>query len=267
MTTVARRALLRLCDDLTETLFPSVCRQCGADLADPPRVVPRAARRHAPLWNGSLRRPLVGSLSLPLRLLCPACSATLESPRTLGTLPACRIPVVAAFAPAPALFELIHAIKYEAKTELAPYLAAFLARAARRALGRALYLVPVPLHPERLHARGFNQSALLAHGIAVRLGVPSFEHVLLRTRATQPQARLRAEARAANVAGAFARSGSLPEGQACWVLVDDVVTTGATAAAALAALGAPPDRSAVLTLCHARPGPPEGLAGVPTVDL
>jgi ComF family protein len=254
------RVLQRLLEDVTEALFPSACRQCGAALADPPVAVPRAVRRHAPLWNGQLRRPLAGPLSLPLRILCPACCATIVPPGAAATLPSTRVPVVAAFAPAPALFELIHAVKYEAKTELVPHLAAFLARAARRALGRSLVLVPVPLHTARLRARGFNQSALLAHGVAARLGVPVLDNVLSRTRATAPQARLPAEARATNVAGAFDRAGRLPAGESCWVLVDDVVTTGATAAAALVALGVPPERAAVLTLCQARPEPPGGAS-------
>jgi ComF family protein len=224
-------------------------------LADPPVVVPRPARRHAALWNGRLRRPLAGPVSLPLRILCPACCATLVAPCEVGALPATGIPVVAAFAPAPALFELIHALKYEAKTELVPHLAACMARAARRVLGPDLCLVPVPLHATRLRARGFNQSALLAHGVAARLGTPVLEHVLARTRATTPQARLPAAARAANVADAFQRRGRLPAGGSRWVLVDDVVTTGATAAAAFAALGVGLESAAVLTLCHARPEP------------
>ena len=68
------------------------------------------------------------------------------------------------------------------------------------------------------------------------------------------------------VAGAFVRAGSLPDAEALWVLVDDVVTTGATAQAALAALGAPPGRGAVLTLCQARPVPPPSPAPGPGTD-
>jgi predicted amidophosphoribosyltransferase len=257
--TIDRRSLQRILEDVTEALFPSACRHCGTELADPPAKVPRAARPHAPLWDGRVRRPLVGAATLPLRILCPACCATLVAPGAAAALPATGVPVVAAFEPGPALFELIHAIKYEAKTELVPHLSAFLARAARRTLGRSLCLVPVPLHETRLRSRGFNQSALLAQGVAARLGVPVLERVLQRTRATAPQARLPAAARAANVAGAFCCGVRLPEGESCWVLVDDVVTTGATALAALAALGVPHSKAAVLTLCHARAEAPGGL--------
>lgn len=251
---ILRRALQRSLEDIAETLFPSACRSCGADLGDPPAAVPRPARRHAVLWNGRVRRPLAGSWTLPLRILCPQCCAALVPPDTLGVLPASAVPVVAAFSPAPPLFELVHALKYEAKTELVPHLGGCLARAARRVLGNEFALVPVPLHVSRLRARGFNQSALLAREVAARLGAPLFEELLQRPRATSPQAQLAAAARVANVAGAFARTRVLPAGASRWVLVDDVVTTGATARAALLALGAPAERCTVLTLCQARPG-------------
>jgi len=121
-------------------------------------------------------------------------------------------------------------------------LAAMVALSGRRA-GLPALLVPVPLHPARLHERGFNQSAQLARHAARWLGRPMAAGLLRRPRATLPQTSLEAAARRRNVAGAFAAA----PGAADWLrrhpanaghvaLIDDVLTTGATAAAAALAL-------------------------------
>jgi ComF family protein len=93
--------------------------------------------------------------------------------------------------------------------------------------------VAVPLHRVRLRERGFNQSALVAREIARGLGVP-LGPALVRTRATRSQTVLSREERAKNVAGAF-RAESACAGRRV-LLVDDVVTTGATFRAAAGAL-------------------------------
>ncbi len=103
--------------------------------------------------------------------------------------------------------------------------------------------VPVPLHPDRLHERGFNQAAQLAAQAARWLGRPVSLRLLQRRRSTAPQTSLERAERQRNVAAAFAPSPTA----AAWLerqprsirhvaLVDDVLTTGATAEAAAAAL-------------------------------
>jgi predicted amidophosphoribosyltransferase len=235
-----------LVDDLAAVLFPDRCRVCGRDLDTALAGAPR--RGLSRLCSGRLRRRLAGSLGVPLRLLCPFCSARLRAPDRSGAdvWPACA----SAFAPDPAIFALVHAFKYEGLVELGPWLGAHLARAARRGLPtRELVLVPVPLHAERLRARGFNQSLLLAAEVGRRLGAPVLDGQLVRRLDTPPLARLPHEEREARVRSAFARMGPLPRGDALLVLVDDVVTTGSTARAALAALGLQRgDRCAVLCL-------------------
>lgn len=112
-------------------------------------------------------------------------------------------------------------------------------------------LAPAPLHWRRRRARGFDQTAWLARELGGALGLDVACGALLRVRATPPQGDPRVASRAANVDGAFAASrGARLRGRDV-VLVDDVLTSGATARACAAALlGAGARRVAVLTACR-----------------
>lgn len=88
-------------------------------------------------------------------------------------------------------------------------------------------LVPVPLHPRRLLARGFNQSREIARLISSRRGLPIRQAALSRVRRTTPQMELAREARTENIRGAFAASGKILSGRSV-LLIDDIMTTGAT---------------------------------------
>jgi ComF family protein len=102
--------------------------------------------------------------------------------------------------------------------------------ATRQLLLPGAVLVPVPLHPLRRQERGFNQSELLARELARRSGL-ALSDAMVRRKDTIPQTGLSAAARRRNVAGAFAvRKRGAVAGRAV-VLVDDVLTTGATAMA------------------------------------
>jgi len=89
----------------------------------------------------------------------------------------------------------------------------------------------VPLHPRRLRERGFNQAALLAHEIARRTDRACCADALVRRQDTVPQAGLSAAARRRNVRAAFAVRRKASVAGRTVTLVDDVVTTGATALA------------------------------------
>jgi ComF family protein len=125
---------------------------------------------------------------------------------------------------------LVHALKFNDRLEMAGVLAVQMARAGAELIGDCDVVVPVPLHRGRLFSRRFNQSALLAERIA-RLSARDYAPAaIVRAKRTRHQIGLSAAERHRNVAGAFkvpAETRPLIEGRRV-LLVDDVMTTGAT---------------------------------------
>jgi len=133
---------------------------------------------------------------------------------------------------------LVHRFKYGDRLDLTPMLGQWMARAGRELTREADALVPVPLHWRRLWARRFNQSAALAFAVGRAAGVPVLAESLKRVKATPQQVGLDKGERAKNVQGAFRVSPEHKPDVAGrrLILVDDVLTSGATVDACARAL-------------------------------
>jgi ComF family protein len=133
---------------------------------------------------------------------------------------------------------LVHTLKYQDRTDLAPTMGRWMARAGSELLAEADALVPVPLHWRRAWHRRYNQSGALAAVIGRQSGVKLKAELLQRSRATEQQVGLSRAQRASNVQGAFrvpsARQAEVSGARI--VLIDDVLTSGATVDACARAL-------------------------------
>ena len=224
--------------------------------------------------GGGLRAALRAALDVALPPLCPSCRAPLGD--GVGLCADCwsklslieprycaRLGIPFTYDPGPGLLSmeaiadppaydraraavryddiaraLVLSFKYGDRLDLAPMMGRWMARAGRELVSDADALLPVPLHWRRLWARRFNQSAALAGAIADISGLPLLHGALKRVRATPQQVGLSKTERADNVQGAFrvpADEKTAVAGRRL-VLIDDVLTSGATVDACARAL-------------------------------
>ena len=206
---------------LERWLLPAECLLCqGPAGADDPLICDLCRRRWRPVTGpGCARCGQPAADDLPCRL-CAEWPEALQRARSAVWLDA-------------GAKEAVHALKYSGWWRVTAQLAQ--AMTGLESLTRGIILVPVPLAPKRLATRGYNQAERLASALAARTGLPVGEAALARRRETPTQTALTPEGRRANVAGAFAGMGV--QGRTA-VLVDDVLTTGATLGACAEALRA-----------------------------
>ncbi|WP_370676691.1 ComF family protein [Pleomorphomonas sp. PLEO] len=232
---VVGRFVRAICGEMTDLVLPPACPVCRARLGS----------------TGGLCTACWQSLRFLERPWCERLGTPLPIDLGPGILSAAAVADPPAFARARSAVsyegpvpDLVHALKYADRTDLAPMLGAWMARAAHELVPDADMLIPVPLHWGRLASRRFNQAALLAHQVGRLTGLPVAARLLLRTRRTPQQVGLGRDERARNMRGAFI----VPESKKADlagrrpILIDDVLTTGATleaATRALLAAGAP----------------------------
>lgn len=211
---------MRVLAAVLDVLFPPRCPSCGIRT----RAVALCGACEAQIPTAG--SPLCTICGLPfgdqgLDHLCAACTRrrprfTLARARTMYG-PGGRNPAV----------ELLHRLKYGRDLAMAPILAGLLAD-AMPVRGEYEVVVPVPLHRARLRWRGFNQAVPLARAVAHRWRCPVDVLALARHRATPPQVGLPAAARRANVRDAFVLRRPAAVDRRRVLLIDDVMTTGAT---------------------------------------
>lgn len=214
---------------IADLIMPPVCLGCHANLGGLDALCPRC-------WGGIsfIRPPLCDRLGSPLPF---------DTGGIMISAAAAAAPPVYDRARAVASFDglmrdLVHDLKFRDRHDLRHLLSRWLTEAGRDMLSGADLVVPVPLGRLRLVKRCYNQSAILAQDAARVAGVRYDPMALVRARKTLPQVGLTRLERRKNVKGAFA----VPEAKKAAVygrrivLVDDVITTGATVNACAAAL-------------------------------
>ncbi|HKM88968.1 MAG TPA: ComF family protein [Candidatus Acidoferrales bacterium] len=232
----ARRVLREAVGGIVALAFPDDCRVCARPLEEPSRV------------------PLCAACLDSFQLIREPFCATCGRPWVVGAHMGAAGPVCALCrrgvysfdlarsyaAYDDALLRAITLLKHEAIRPLAAWFGSRLAEIARsdpRTLAAGL-VVPVPLHPDRLRERGFNQAELLARAVAARLGLPLEPRALERRKPRPPKLKLSRHERWQAARGAYAAvTGSQFDNRRV-LLIDDVFTTGATLDACARALRA-----------------------------
>ncbi|MGI9037402.1 MAG: double zinc ribbon domain-containing protein [Gemmatimonadota bacterium] len=248
--TFAARRILSATGAALDRLLPPGCAGCGAPVPPGP---PLCGVCDAAL--GEIPRPW-----------CRRCGATATSPLDAEDCDACSAwpdGLKQKRAASAVLFEepgdrLVAGLKYRGWSALAPAMAARMLEPARRVVaGRRPFLLAVPLDRRRERQRGFNQALLLARELSARLEWP-LATGLVRRPVRRRQAELGREEREANVARAYSWDETLRPPPRPVLLVDDVLTTGATAAACSNAIEAAGGAClGIVTFARALPRPDE----------
>lgn len=225
----SRHALSATVEGAIGIVYPPSCIACHAATGQTQALCPAC-------WSGIsfIERPFCERLGTPFPidlgegLLSPAAIA--EPPVFQRARAVCRFEGTAR--------DLIHRLKYSDRLDLALTLGRMMVQAGQSLLAETDLIVPVPLHRTRLWRRRFNQAAALAEVIAAHSARPYSPFALERRKRTRQQVGLTKAQRADNLQGAFVvpvHRRPLVEGRAI-LLVDDVLTTGATVNAAARAL-------------------------------
>ena len=216
-----------LLGDLLDFIYPPFCALCGCRLSAGERSVCRDCWRSLAV----IEAPYCRRCGLPLNSAgspCPAC----RSRRRMFSF-------ARSFGPFDErLQQIVHLLKYRHRKSLAEPLARLLASVIERdrRFDNMEAVVPVPLHSVKARTRGYNQSELIASYLAREVGLRLLKKSLRRTRNTPSQSGLGSAQREINVRGAFAvRNPETISGKRL-ILVDDVLTTGATVDACVQAL-------------------------------
>lgn len=192
---------------LLDLIYPPICHLCDNRLTDPNQIICDFCWENLP----------------PVKLkVLDFCHKTLPDAPILPSMSLWRFEGKAP--------EIIHMFKYQSYTKLARMIGEKMAQAIleEESFNKADILIPVPLHKTRERERTYNQSRLLCEAISKKTGQPVVNDMLYRVKYTKTQTKLSAAARLSNVKHAFqVKSNTRITGKSI-ILVDDVLTTGAT---------------------------------------
>jgi ComF family protein len=199
-------------NSLLHLFFPHVCAGCGSDALD---------KEHLLCLRCTAHLPETGFHEM---------EGNIVEKVFYGRLPVTAATSFCFFSKDSLIQHLMHQLKYRGRKDLGVYLGSMLGRRLAQG-GRMKNLqavIPVPLHASKLKKRGYNQAAQIALGIGEALQIPVLEHGLVRTRASATQTRKTRTERWDNVNELFAIPDRPAVANKKILLVDDVLTTGAT---------------------------------------
>lgn len=205
-------------------------------------------------------------LGIDERLICTLCNASL--PRTndihnpydnntarlfWGRFPIERCAAFVRYVPHSDLARMIYRMKYGGRDDIGEQMGQIIAHDYKRTgfFDGIDLLVPMPLHPKRIRQRGYNQCLEIARGINYVTGIPIDDSIIMRKRNTKSQATMHAHDRAKNMDDAFALGKAHRAMGKHLLLIDDIVTTGATLSACAYELAKIENvRISILTIGH-----------------
>jgi len=217
MASAVKDTLQSLLDSILDFIYPPLCISCGR-LLD-------SSRKHVCPECWSAIKPVTPDLSLYLE--------TRNKLLSSGVID--ELISLFVFEKEGPFQKIAHALKYSGVQQLGLDLGRRLGSLIRAEGISADILVPVPLHKRKLRERGFNQSLLIARGVSEVTGIPVRADLVHRYKWTETQTALSKEERKQNVEDAF-KCGESEIGRLCVIVVDDVITTGATIGAVAVAL-------------------------------
>ena len=222
--------------DLARLFYPQRCPGCGADVyeKDSPLCIP--------CFNDMPRTGFASINANPIEKIF------------FGRLPLLFAHSELYFSKSGVVQHLIHELKYKGNQDIGEYMGTLIGQSLESGKGSMCcdYLVPLPLHPSKLFKRGYNQAEVICRGISARTGIPVLADLVARGRFTETQTRKKRTERWQNVDGSFAVTHKEEYQDKKILLIDDVLTTGATLeACGRALLQIPGIQLAIATLAYA----------------
>ena len=201
-----------LASSLAHLFFPEICAGCGGDLPKGEQLI-----------------------CLKCRHDLPATGFEKYADNPVEKIFWARAPLLAAsahfyFSKDSPLQHILHQLKYDGKINIGEFLGRSMGTAIGKStrFGKIDVLIPLPLYASRQKERGYNQATLLCRGISAILNLPVFENTIIRTRATETQTHKSRIGRWQNMEGKFQLNSEEELEYKHVLLVDDVITTGAT---------------------------------------